>query len=135
MAAQLNKLAREIAACSRPSASMSNTITVLLHLVQAGTGNQQHFSVIKSKQQEQPGQKQIPSMFKLEPSEEQQRLDGMKQQLLSALQPNPETIAAVGKDETLSAGNGDIKVCPPTATAVMTHARSGHLKQQVVMLL
>lgn len=66
-------------------------------------GNKQKIDVIKSKQ-EQPGQKQIPSMFKLEPSEQQRRLDGMRKQLLSALQPNPETIEAVGKDQTLSAG-------------------------------
>lgn len=60
--------------------------------------------VVKAQQQAQPGHKQIPAMFKLEPSEQQKRLDGMKQQLLDVLQPTPDTIESVSKDKTLLAG-------------------------------
>lgn len=57
----------------------------------------------KAAEQQQAG-KAIPDIFKLEPSEEQRRYGMVKKQLVDALAPTPDTIAAVGSDPVLASG-------------------------------
>jgi hypothetical protein len=65
---------------------------------------QQHVPLIKPQQQRAGSGKAVPDMFMLPPDEQQQRLSAMKSQLLSALQPTPDTVSAVAKDSTLMSG-------------------------------
>lgn len=71
--------------------------------LQAGKRSKQGAPIIKAKPDQQQS-KQIPAMFKLEPSEEQKRYNMMKTQLLGAMAPTPDTVAAVSSNPVLAAG-------------------------------
>jgi len=60
--------------------------------------------VITAQVCKQPGVKQVPDFMRLQPTEEQKRIEAYKAHLVSALQPTPETVAAVNKDSTLMSG-------------------------------
>lgn len=79
--------------------------SMLLTTLQVGDSSEQKIAALKPKRVQQRGQNQVPSIFKLEPSPEEQRLNGMKKQLVTALQPTPETVEAISKDDTLASGS------------------------------
>lgn len=86
----------------------------------AGTSShQQHVPLIKRQQQQAGSGKAVPDMFMLPPDEQQQRLSAMKSQLLSALQPTPDTVSAVAQDSTLMSGAAAGKVDPDGVVACM----------------
>jgi hypothetical protein len=64
----------------------------------------QHIPLIKPQQPQQPGSKAIPECFMVPPDEQQKRVTAVKSQLLSALQPTPDTVSDVSQDSTLMAG-------------------------------
>jgi hypothetical protein len=66
--------------------------------------------ISKAAEQQQAG-KAIPDMFKLEPSEEQRRYGIVKKQLVDALAPTPDTIAAVGSNPVLASGALPLACC------------------------
>lgn len=65
---------------------------------------QGHMPTIKAQQPQQLGAKAIPDFLRVPPDEQEQRMAAMKSQLLSALQPTPDTLSAVSHDSTLMAG-------------------------------
>jgi hypothetical protein len=50
------------------------------------------------------GSKPIPDFLRVPPDEQEQRMAAMKTQLLSALQPTPDTVSAVAQDSKLMSG-------------------------------
>lgn len=64
----------------------------------------QQIPLLKAQPQQQLGSKPIPDFLRVPPDEQEQRLGVMKTQLLSALQPTPDTISAVAEDATLMSG-------------------------------
>lgn len=59
--------------------------------------------VLKAYQQQHSG-KVVPDFMKVPLSEQEQQLATLKSQLISALQPNPDTVQEVSKDATLMSG-------------------------------
>lgn len=77
---------------------------MLLPLQARSSRQQQHIPLVKAQQPQQLGSKPIPDFLRVPPDEQEQRLAAMKSQLLSALQPTPDTVSAVAQDSKLMSG-------------------------------
>lgn len=92
---------------------------VLVQQQERTSSTGQHIPLIKP---QKPGIA-IPDFFMVPPDEQQKRATAVKSQLLSALQPTPDTVSAVSQDSTLMAGapffvggNKPVRAaCAPTA--------------------